>query len=240
MGTFGTRSEGGNLAIIRPTTFETLIPYTGVTFYEDFLGQAYDTTNRWTAIDVSSAGDTTPVLTADAANGVLGLPLDNTSEAQESGITWNDQRTLGIHLGLVFECRMALTTLPTTGVAAVWGLAADKNATADSVTENFWFRAQASGAVLCESDDTSTDNDDKATGVTLTAGVYKIYRIDCTTTTDIKFYIDGVRVAGSTTFTAAAASATLALQPYFHIAKASGTGVGTIGIDYVRVWQNRS
>jgi hypothetical protein len=233
--------NNGLLEFYESSTHERTLPAGApVTFEDDFIGKAIDTTNRWTAIDVSAAGLTTPVLTADGLNGVVGLPLDSTSEAQESGLTWGDQRTLGLNQGLVFEARVAFSVLPTTGVAAVWGLAADKNATDDSVTENFWFRAQASGAILAESDDTATDNDDKATGITVVANEYRIYRIDCTVPTDIKFYIDGVRVAASTTFTAAGASATLAVQPYFHIDKASGTGVGTMIVDYVRVWQKRS
>jgi hypothetical protein len=232
--------RSGLLTYYDGTSFESVRPIAGVIDEDDFLGKAINTVTRWTAIDVSAAGLTTPVLVANSCSGVVSLPLDATSEAQESGLTWGDVRTLGIHRGLVFECGLAFHTLPTTGVAAVWGLAANKNATDDSVTENFWFRAQASGAILAESDDTSTDNDDKATGVTVVADAYHIYRIDCSVTTDIKFYIDGARVAASTTFTAAGASATLALQPYFHIDKASGTGVGEIYLDYCRVWQKRS
>lgn len=232
--------RSGVLSYYDGTSFETVKPLGAVIYEEDFLGKAINTTHWWTAIDVSAAGLTTPVLVADSCSGIVSLPLDSTSEAQESGLTWGDQRTLGIHRGLVFECGLAFHTLPTTSVAAVWGLAADKNATDDSVTENFWFRAQASGAILAESDDTTTDNDDKSTGITVVADAYHIYRIDCSVTTDIKFYIDGARVAAATTFTAAAASATLALQPYFHIDKASGTGVGEIYLDYVRVWQKRS
>lgn len=232
--------SNGSIEYYESTTQERVLSLSPVVFVDDFLGKAYDTTNRWTAIDVSAAGNTTPALVADALNGVLAMPLDATSEAQESGETWGDQRTLALNQGLNFEARVAFSVLPTTGVAAVFGLAADKNATADSVTENFWFRLQASGAVLAESDDTSTDNDDKATGTTVIANEYHVYRIDCSVPTDIKFYIDGARVAASTTFTAAGASSTLALQPYFHIAKASGTGVGTMILDCVRVWQKRS
>jgi hypothetical protein len=118
-------------------------------------------------------------------------------------------------------------------------LAGDKNAVADTVAEGIWFKADGSGVIVAESDDTANNNDDTATGVTLTATTFAIFRIDCSTTTDIKFYINGARVASGTTFDMSTVP-TLALQPYFHIAKASGAGLGVLDVDYVRVWQARS
>ena len=50
---------------------------------------------------------------------------------------------------------------------------------------------------------------------------------------DVKFYIDGVRVAASTTFTMAAA--TSSLQPFVQIQKAANTNVDAVTIDYVKV-----
>jgi hypothetical protein len=230
----------GKLTYYDGVTHEHL-PIAPVSFYDDFVGKAIDTTHHWTALDTSSAGDTTPVLVANAINGHVTLPIDNTSEAQETGLTFGDALRFGMALKPVFECGLALATLPTTGVVFVWGLATAKNATPDSVTQHAWFRLQATGAVLCESDDTATDNDDKATGITLVAGVQHIFRIDCSNSSDVRFYIDGARVASSTTFTFAGGTpATLALQPYFQGMKASGTGVGVMTLDYVRVTQNRA
>jgi hypothetical protein len=100
----------------------------------------------------------------------------------------------------VFEARVALQTLPTLLSEAVWGLAGDKNAVADSVAESIWFKADGDGVIVVENDDTSNTNDDIATGTTLTAGTFAIFRIDCTTITDCLFYINGARVASGTTF----------------------------------------
>ena len=229
----------GILTFFEGTTHERVLPLSPIVFYDDFNGAGLQTTDQWTAIDVSSAGNTTPLIAADVGNGVARLPLDVTSEAQESGLTWGDQRPLVLNQGLIFEARVALQTLPTLLSEAVFGLAGDKNAVADSVAESIWFKVDGNGVVVVENDDTSNTNDDISTGTTLTAGTYAIFRIDCTTITDCRFYINGESVATGTTFDMSNVAA-LKLQPYFHIAKASGAGLGVLDVDYVRVWQNRS
>lgn len=112
-------------------THERVAPFAPLVFEDDFVGAATIlsdlTTSPWTAIDVSSAGDTTPLVAADAANGVARLPLDVTSEAQRSGLAFGDQRPFVLNQGLVFECRLALQTLPTLVAEAVWGMAGDDN-----------------------------------------------------------------------------------------------------------------
>lgn len=231
--------RNGILHFYEGTTQEQVAPVAPVVFYDDYLGKGLQTTDIWTVVDVSTSGNTTPLISADAANGVARFPLDVTGEAQESGFTFGNQRPFVLNQGLVWEARVALAVLPTLVAEAVWGLAGDKNAAADSVAEGIWFKADGSGAIVAESDDTANNNDDVATGVTVTAGEFRIYRIDCTTITDVRFYIDGERVAAGTTFDMSTVP-TLKLQPYFHIAKASGAGLGTLDVDYVRVWQKRS
>jgi hypothetical protein len=233
------RYRNGILEFYESQTHERVSPFAPALFEDDFLGTGLQTTDVWTAIDVSAVGDTTPLLAADAGNGIARFPLDVTSEAQESGFTFGDQRDFVLNQGLVFEARVALQTLPTLLSEAVWGLAGDKNAVADSVAESIWFKADGDGVIVVENDDTSNTNDDIATGTTLTAGTFAIFRIDCTTITDCLFYINGARVASGTTFDMSQVAA-LKLQPYFHIAKASGAGLGVLDVDYVRVWQKRS
>lgn len=210
-----------------------------VTFYDDFYGKAIDTTLTWTAIDVSAAGLTTPVLVASASSGVVSLPLDATSEAQETGLTWGDQRTLMLSRGPIFDCVLSLQTLPTLLSIGVWGLAGNKNAVADTVAESAWFRVDGNGVVTVETDDTVNETTKVATGVTVVAGAPHAYRIDCTDPTKVLFYIDGVQVAAATTFNMNQVP-TLKLQPYFHLAKASGAGLGVIELDVVRAFQKRS
>ena len=230
---------GGNLTFYESTTFEWVQPLAPVTFYEDFLGTDIRDVDVWTVKDVSSSGNTTPLIAADVANGVARLPLDSQSEAQESGLYFGDQRPFVLNQGLIFEARVALQTLPTLLSEAVFGLAGNYNAVADSVAEGIWFKADGGGAIVAESDDASANNDDESTGITLTATTFAIFRIDCRDIEDIRFFINGASVATATTFDASNVE-TLALQPYVHIAKASGEGLGVLDIDYVRVWQNRS
>ena len=240
----GSKFIGGILTYFDKSTYERVQPLAPVSFYDDFLGtdimiDESGSNGPWTTIDVSSSGNTTPLIAADVANGVARLPLDVTSEAQESGLYWGDQRPLVLNQGLIFEARVALQTLPTLLSEAVWGLAGDYNAVADTVAEGIWFKADGGGLVVCEADDTSNEVNDETTGITLVAAEFHIFRIDCRVITDIRFFIDGVNVATDETFDASEV-ADLALQPYFHIAKASGEGLGVLDIDYVRVWQQRS
>jgi len=76
--------------------------------------------------------------------------------------------------------------------------------------------------------------------VTAVASTYHIFRIDCTSQSDIKFFIDGERVCASTTFNNAASGANLKVQPYFGVVKTSATSQATMLVDYVKIWQNRS
>jgi hypothetical protein len=121
------------------------------------------------------------------------------------------------------------------------GLGSARNDTDDSVATNAWFRMEGSvstTAILAETDDATTDNDDKATGVSL-AAVYKKFAISFESgIADVRFFIDGERVAQATTFDMSALTAGLNVQPIFQIQKASGTGVPSITIAMVNIVYN--
>jgi hypothetical protein len=224
-------------------TAERVLPLAPVVFLDDFLGYQARTsetgsTGTWLTIDV---GDATQALKADEPNGAFELALAATSEAEDAVLYWGDQRGLDLGNSASIEFRVDMAVLPTTGVAAVFGVVTDHNLDKDTVAVNAWFRLQASGAILVETDDTTNDNDDTATGITAVPGTYNIFRIDFHDLSDVKFYIDGNRVASSTTFDMSnLTSAEQVVQPYMSLDKASGTGVGTMVIDYVRAWSNRS
>lgn len=229
--------RNGILHFYDGTTFETLHAMAPVWGRDDFEKQALDTTIGWTALDT---GDATEALVEDAPNGVVALALAATSEAELAGLSWNDKRTLVLNQGLVIEYRFRFSVLPSASTSiAFLGLAGDHNATLDSVAESIGFRADGNGAITVENDDTSHETSKVSTGITVTTSDWVIGRIDCTTIADCKFYINGNNVAGSTTFNMSTV-ATLALQPYARISKASSTSLGTIEIDYVKWWQNRS
>ena len=213
-----------------------------IQFIEDFLGaaggSAFDGSAIWNVVDV---GNATEAIVADSSNGQFLLHLAATSEAEDAVLYQSDNKTFDVGLGLIIEFRLNMAVVPGTGVAAVFGMAGDHNLDKDTVTEQAWFRLQASAALLCESDDTTNDNDDKSTGLTLVAGTYYIFKIDFTDIADVRFYVDGARVCASTTFDMSNLSAAeQQMQPYFSLDKASGTGLGDLNIDYVKIWQNRS
>jgi hypothetical protein len=205
-------------------------------FYDDFLGNALETA-KWGTRDTGAA---TEAVAADEPNGAVALTLDATDEAQLAGIDWANQRTLVLNQGLIAEFRFRLAVLPTGAVVACVGLCGDHNAAVNTVAESIWFRADGSGAITVETDDTAHETSQVATGVTLTTADWAIGRIDCTDIAEVKFYINGERVAGSTTFNMSQVAG-LKLQPVARIGKeASATTVGTLQVDYVRAWQRRA
>ena len=222
------------------TTFETLMNSYPKQFVEEFKGAAggsvFDSTMIWHVVDV---GDATEAIVADKDQFLLHLHA--TSEAEDAVLFQNDNKTFDVGEGLIFETRIDMAVSPGTGVVAVFGMAGDHNLDKDTVTEQAWFRMDASLVLKTESDDTTNNNDDTATGITLVAGTYNIFRIDFTDLTDVKFFVDGARVASATPFDMSNLSAAeQQMQPYFSLDKASGTGLGDMNIDYVKIFSNRT
>jgi hypothetical protein len=224
------------------STFETLMTGFPVVFVEDFLGVAgggpFDGTTKWNVVDVGGA---TEAIVADSSNGQFLLHLAADNEAEDAVLYHSDNKTFDVGNGLIFETRVNMAVAPGTGVCAVFGMCGDHNLDKDSVTEAAWFRFDASLVCKVESDDTTNNNDDVATGHTAVAGTYDIYRIDFTDLTDVKFFINGARVATDTTFDMSNLSAAeQQMQPYFSLDKANGAGLGDINIDYVKIFSNRA
>ena len=252
MGTGGTTSikskwENGLQRFYDSATDETVQVMAPLWFKEDFLGEEELVSEAgsqgiWNTIDVGDA--TEAIVTGGGAasmSGVFRLHIAATNEAEDAVLDWADNTSVSVLNDTQIEIRATLTTLPTTGVTAVWGMAGAHNLAKDSVAESAWFRLDASGALDVETDDTTNDNDDVSTGLTCVAGTYNIYRIDFSVISDVKFYVDGVRYATGTTFDMSNLTATEALmQPYFSLDKASGTGVGDLDIDYVAIWGRRT
>lgn len=235
---------GGNLGYYDSATFETLDVLKPVQFYDDFIGAdvvipasgSVESGTKWSKKIVGAAPPTV-AKTADGVNGLVACSLTSASQKQDAALHMNDELMFSIAQGAIFEARLALTTLPTlNGVASfgLWGAWADGGS-----AYRVGFEVPAGGAVACESDDATTDTS-AASGTTMVAGTYYVFRIDCTTQTDIRFYINGARVAGSTTFANAASAANSKAQPHLGLYKASGAGLGVLSVDYVRVWQDRS
>lgn len=238
---FDNKKTGGHI-MVYDENGEAVFSTYPVQFIEDFLGVAgggpFDGTTKWNVVDVNSA---TEAITADSSNGVFRLALTADDEAQDAVLYHGDNKTFDVGNGLIFEARINVAVTPGTGVCAVFGMAGDHNLDKDTVTEAAWFRLQAAASILVETDDTTNNNDDKDTGLDITNGTYRIYRIDFTNLADVKFYVDGMRVLKDTQFDMSNLSASeQQMQPYFSLDKASGTGLGTLDIDYVKIFSKRA
>lgn len=228
---------------------ETINRIQELVFQDDFLGSKFakivaneNTVAPWSVVETSVAAI---AHVANTVNGVAAITVAATDEVELGAIYFGDQLSLSLLQGLVFEARVAFHTLPTTGTekASIFvGLASAHNATPDTVATNAWFHATGTGEVFWETDDQTTDDDDNTTGITFVADEYHYLRIDCTEgKAAIKFYIDGVLVG---TGDMSGLDATKAkVQPYIRASKlkaVANTGVASVYVDYVKVWQNRS
>lgn len=239
---------GGVLTFFDSATFETTGKLSPLVYNDDFLGAgklvvpaagSAESGMDWVKKIVGAAPPTVAGV-ASAVGGQIACALTSASQKQDAGLYWGDQKGLDITKGLVFEARVRLSVLPSaSGVQAVAGLSSDWIDGPDNNTCYAQFQANGSGLLYYRSFDGTTTKS-VSTGVTVTTADWVTLRIDASDATDVKFYVNGAQVsaAGAVNF---AATGTLAvLQPYLGLYKASGTGVGTMLIDYVRAWQNRS
>lgn len=233
-------------------TFETLHIHGPIKAVDDDFAAAFlrkytaseNTTSAWNTVETNL--NTAIGVVADGVNGVAAIIVDADDNAEVGVLHFGDNECLKLTQGLLFETRLTYAVLPTTGtetVQSVFGLAGAHNTTPDTIDCNAWFRVESAAqtALLWETDDNVTNDDDNATSIVLVASTYHIYQIHVVSAAVVNFYVDGVLVG-----TGSMAGLTAAIgqvQPYFNISKAksaANTGTGTMYIDYVRVWQNRS
>ncbi len=216
-----------------------------VEFVEDFTGPQTLTaspagSDLWDIADTSAAG--TPTYTVGGTNGEATLSFDSTSEVQNICLFQSDVLNWDIDQLIHAEFRIKITaevggTLDS-ATSIAFGMATARNDTIDSLASHASFRAIGSNAIVVETDDATTDKDDVATGVSFVSGTYKRFVIDFQNKKDVKFSIDKVRVAKSTTFDMSAFST--GLQPYVQLQKTADTNVDKVVIDYIRIIAKRA
>lgn len=230
-----------------PTTGEIVDSMDALVFYDDFVGAGHTSIPTsvsagatWCSKITKTAGTVTVSAVANGANGIISLITDATSEAQEAIFYTADQRAFNITKALKYEAGAQLGVIPTTGTQASWGVSgAWASGGPASQTPYLRFRVSGSGAVFAESYDGTTATS-VATGLTIaTTTEWHIFRIDATVLTNIKFFIDGAQVCGSTTFAFAATGSGAAVQPFAEVYKASGTSVGTLNLDFISIAGSR-
>ena len=211
--------------------------------YDDFNGAvatfptSADPATPWLVADTSSAGS--PVYTKGTSEATLTLAA--TSEVENVCLSFGDALDIDIDDIQRVEMRVKISaSTMTSGSTLVFGLGSARNDTPDSVTANAWFRMEGANSttlVYCESDDGVNDNDDKSSGVTL-GTTFKEFVIDFTGgKSNVKFFIDGQRVASTTTFDMS--NYTAGLQPIVQIQKAANTNANGVVVDYVKIVAKR-
>lgn len=208
-------------------------------FVDDFWGgDVFSTSGQgspWAVADTSAAGAPTVAMVTPSATGEVAITLAATSEVENVCLSFGDTLSFDIDNLLMFECRLKVSGC-TTGTIISWGLGSARNDTPASMTALALFQmvgVTSTTAVTIETDDNVTDTAPVTSGQTL-ATVYKKFQIDFSGgKSNVKFYINGVRVGAATTFTMA--GYTGSLQPFFQVQKAANTNVDALTIDYVKV-----
>ena len=204
-------------------------------YVDDFVGAsvAFPTSANigtpWIVADTSASGSPTYV----RAGSVATLTLAATSEVENLCLHHGDSLAFDIDDIQRVEMRVKLGAAFTSGSELVFGVGSARNDTTDSVAANAWFKmvgANSTTAIYVETDDGTRDNDDVATGQTL-GTTYKEFVIDFTGgKSNVRFIINGINVATSTTFDMSGYSS--GLQPIVQLQKASNTNVDAVSIDY--------
>lgn len=212
-----------------------------IEYVEDFLGPQTLTaspanSDQWDIADTSSAG--TPTYTVGGINGEATLAFDSQSEIQNVCLFKSDVLNFDIDTIHSIELRVKTVATLDTATSLAFGLCSARNDAIDSLAAHASFRLIGSNSLVVETDDGTNDNDDVATGATL-GSAYKRFVIDFAGgKSDVKFYVDGARVAASTTFDMSNYSA--GLQPYVQIQKTADTNTDSVVIDYIKIVSKRS
>lgn len=233
-------------------TNETVYRNTTVVLDEDFVGPSHAASGGipttatvgypWIQKTVKTGGSPTVAAVSNYPGGNVRCALDATSEKQEATLYAADVLNWDVTKSLVWEARIANHVLPTGVVEMVFGLQTAWIDGPDNASEYVRFQQSASGAINIQAKDgviaAQTFAASAFSGMVVDA--FHIFRIDCTSPTNIRFFIDGLEIntPGQVTFSGTGASAIL--QPYVSVYKASGVGVGSIDIDMIQAGMNRS
>lgn len=212
-------------------------------YVDDFVGASVTfptSANIGTPWLTDVTGAAPPTHVRNSGDAILTLTADN--QAQILGLHHNDAKSFDIDDLIRVEMRAKIgASTFTSGSILVFGVSSDRSDTADSMAESAWFRMEGANSttlVYCETDDGTTDKNDVSSGVTL-GTTYKEFVIDFSGgKSNVKFYIDGVRVAASTTFDMSAYTGSV--QPMIQLQKAANTNADVFTLDYVKILSRRS
>lgn len=187
--------------------------------------------NGWTIKDTSSSGTPTYLGTSEDGGSVT-LTLDSTSEAEYVTLYQNDivNFDLAKLSNLWWVAKVSGIDADTVLVLGAASAQADDE---DSIATSAWFKMEggtSTTALVVESDDGTNDNPNVATGTTLSS-TYKKMLLDFSQgLSDVRFFINGARVASGTTFDMSDVSSGTNVQPFVQLQKAANTGTPAVQI----------
>lgn len=191
----------------------------------------------WIVADTSSSGTPTYASSATEDGGAIALTLANTNEVENVCLYQGDILPYDLTHIQHFRTIVKVGSVSNTCVIT-WGLGNARADDEDSVTVAAWFKmegATSTTAVVAEYDDGTNTEDDVATGVTQ-ADTYKEYAIDFTNgLSDIRYYVDGARVATGTTFKLSSITAGQNVQVMYQISKTASTSTPSLYIAHAEV-----
>jgi hypothetical protein len=229
---------------------EGVNPSDHVLLSEDFLLKAGATlTLPWDKQDTSAAGAPVLDFVDNAVGGEYQLTFDATNEVQNLTLYWADKKTIDIFQGCIMEARVKVNFSDASGKFTansrfVCGLASNRNATLDNIVTNAWFRVDGiDGILYVESDDGTTDNDDKTTGESFPDNGYRWLRIDARNLAAVDFWVKSGAAPTTPwrrvkTLSMAAIVASTPVQPFIEMQKNSAD-TDDMRVDYVKVWMKR-
>jgi len=239
--------------------FVSRSPGTYVELFSDFIQDVGETINLpFVYTEAGSTGNQTGNF-IDAPDGVLRLLHTVTTEAEACLLSLGGTNAISPTKEVIFEARVKITLSTDSvfedgsvyevivGMATAGSTVSVSAGAFDGFADNVGFRlgggAQETNSIFLESDDGTTDNDDKDSGIDFTSGTYHTYKIDMTDTSNVKFYVDGVSANNGNTFDMSAIAATDYLEPFILFARTSDGGTErahAMDIDYVKCTWKRS
>lgn len=193
-----------------------------------------DPATPWLVDDTSSAG--TPTYTKGTSEAAL--TLASNSEVENVCLHFGDALDFDIDDLINIEFRAKVTASLDSATTVVMGMGSARNDDPDSIAEAALFKLAGSNSIVVESDDGTNNNDDVSSGASLNATYKKFVISFAGGKSDVRFYVDGERVAASTTFNMSNYSS--GLQPIFQIQKTADTNTDSLTLDYVKVCARRS
>ena len=210
-----------------------------VEYCDDFLGHgelpASQSDSDWLVDDTSAAGS--PTYVKGGLGGEAVLTFASTSEVENVCLHHGDDLNFDIDNIITYEARVKVTATLDSATTMVFGLGSARADDPDAVVANAFFKLAGDNTLVVESDDGTNDNDDVATGQSLSSTYKKFVISFAEGTGDVRFFVDGQRVAASTTFDMS--NYTAGLQPIFQIQKTADTNVDSMSIDYVKICSRR-